>query len=118
MADPENGTKETRVTRIARMVLRLPRHVARLPVLLYRYTLSPLLGPRCRYQPTCSAYALDALERHGVLKGGVLAVLRIGSCHPVPWLGSGSGFDPVPETVSWKGILRSRAKRGRLSSGA
>ena len=63
-----------------------------LPVLIYRYTLSPLLGPRCRYVPSCSAYALEALERHGPIRGGWLALRRIVRCHPL----REGGFDPVP----------------------
>ncbi len=63
-----------------------------LPVRAYRLVLSPYVGHGCRYQPTCSAYALDALNRHGALKGGWLAVRRIGRCHPL----GGSGYDPVP----------------------
>ncbi len=63
-----------------------------LPVRAYRLVLSPYVGHGCRYQPTCSAYALDALNRHGALKGGWLAVKRIGRCHPL----GGSGYDPVP----------------------
>jgi len=63
-----------------------------LPVRAYRLVLSPYVGHGCRYQPTCSAYALDALNRHGALKGGWLAVRRIGRCHPF----GGSGYDPVP----------------------
>lgn len=63
-----------------------------LPVLVYRYTLSPLLGPRCRYVPSCSAYALEALERHGPIRGGWLALRRIMRCHPL----REGGFDPVP----------------------
>ena len=63
-----------------------------LPVRAYRLVLSPSVGHGCRYQPTCSAYALDALNRHGALKGGWLAVRRIGRCHPL----GGSGYDPVP----------------------
>ena len=63
-----------------------------LPVRAYRLVLSPYVGHGCRYQPTCSAYALDALKRHGALKGGWLAVRRIGRCHPL----GGSGYDPVP----------------------
>ena len=63
-----------------------------LPVRAYRLVLSPYVGHGCRYQPTCSAYALDALTRHGALKGGWLAVRRIGRCHPL----GGSGYDPVP----------------------
>ena len=62
-----------------------------LPVRAYRLVLSPYVGHGCRYQPTCSAYALDALNRHGALKGGWLAVRRIGRCHPL----GGSGYDPL-----------------------
>ncbi|WP_461307957.1 membrane protein insertion efficiency factor YidD [Albidovulum sp.] len=69
----------------------LARLVA-LPVRAYRLLLSPWLGDACRYQPTCSAYALEALERHGAIRGGWLALRRIGRCHP--W--GGSGYDPVP----------------------
>lgn len=63
-----------------------------LPIRAYRLALSPWLGMQCRFQPTCSAYALEALERHGALRGGWLALRRVGRCHP--W--GGSGFDPVP----------------------
>jgi putative membrane protein insertion efficiency factor len=61
-------------------------------VLAYRWTLSPLLGPRCRFLPTCSAYALDALASHGAVAGGWLVLRRLARCHP--W--GGSGYDPVP----------------------
>jgi len=61
-------------------------------VWLYRYTISPLIGANCRFQPTCSAYAEEALREHGAFKGGWLALRRIGRCHP--W--GGSGYDPVP----------------------
>ena len=61
-------------------------------VWLYRHAISPLLGANCRYQPTCSAYAEEALRKHGAFKGGWLALKRIGRCHP--W--GGSGYDPVP----------------------
>ena len=63
-----------------------------LPVRAYRLVLSPWVGHGCRYQPTCSVYALEALERHGALRGGWLAARRILSCHP--W--GGHGYDPVP----------------------
>jgi putative membrane protein insertion efficiency factor len=69
------------------------RHLAALLIRIYQWTVSPLLGPRCRFYPSCSQYALEAVQRFGVLKGGWLAVVRVGRCHP--WqLG---GFDPVPE---------------------
>jgi uncharacterized protein len=61
---------------------------------LYRRLISPLLPPTCRFQPTCSAYAMDAIREHGAISGGWLALKRIFRCHP--W--GGSGFDPVPST--------------------
>ncbi len=68
-------------------------HLAALPVKAYRLLLSPWLGLNCRYQPTCSAYALEALEKHGAIRGTWLAIRRIARCHP----GGGSGYDPVPD---------------------
>jgi putative membrane protein insertion efficiency factor len=75
--------------RLAVLALSLPIHV-------YRYTLSPVLPPACRFEPSCSRYALDALSVHGPLKGSWLAIRRLARCHPISWLGSGSGVDPVP----------------------
>jgi len=63
-------------------------------VRLYRLLISPWLGSNCRYQPTCSSYAIEALQVHGVMRGTWLAAKRIGRCHP--W--GGSGYDPVPGT--------------------
>jgi len=59
---------------------------------IYQYGISPLIGPKCRYTPTCSHYAAEALKKHGLFKGFILAVKRISRCHP--W--GGSGYDPVP----------------------
>lgn len=58
----------------------------------YRFAISPLYGQVCRYHPSCSAYALQAVETHGVLRGTCLAVRRLGRCHP--W--AAGGYDPVP----------------------
>ena len=60
---------------------------------LYRYAVSPFLGPSCRFTPTCSEYAQTSIMRFGVIKGGWIAIKRILSCHP--W--GKSGYDPVPE---------------------
>ncbi len=67
-------------------------HIAALPVRAYRLLLSPWVGHGCRFQPTCSAYALEALERHGALRGSWLTARRILRCHP--W--GGEGYEPVP----------------------
>ena len=61
-------------------------------VRLYQLALSPLLPMVCRFDPSCSRYAMEALAEHGALKGGLLAIRRIGRCHP--W--GGQGYDPVP----------------------
>lgn len=63
-----------------------------IPIKIYKYVISPALPKACRYYPTCSEYAVEALKKHGPIKGFWLAVKRILSCHP--W--GGSGYDPVP----------------------
>ncbi|MFM8301374.1 MAG: membrane protein insertion efficiency factor YidD [Gemmatimonadota bacterium] len=64
----------------------------------YQVAISPLLPPSCRYHPTCSHYAIEALERHGAWRGGWLAVRRIARCHPF----RAGGFDPVPDILPSK----------------
>ena len=66
---------------------------------LYQLTISPFLGVNCRYTPTCSAYAIEAFEKHGPLQGSWLTVKRMSTCHP--W--GGSGYDPVPPHKNKKG---------------
>jgi putative membrane protein insertion efficiency factor len=61
-------------------------------VRIYQYTLSPWLGPNCRFEPSCSAYAVEALQQHGAFRGSALAARRIARCHP--W--GDAGYDPVP----------------------
>jgi putative membrane protein insertion efficiency factor len=76
--------------------MRTLRRILSLPLIalikLYQWVISPLLGPKCRFTPTCSQYALEALQKYGPLKGGWLALRRIARCHP--W--GGHGVDPVP----------------------
>ena len=66
--------------------------VLSLPIHFYRYCISPMLPASCRFTPTCSQYALEALRKHGPIKGLWLTIRRILRCHP--W--GGSGYDPVP----------------------
>ncbi|HEX9625345.1 MAG TPA: membrane protein insertion efficiency factor YidD [Acidiferrobacterales bacterium] len=68
------------------------RKLLALLILAYRYWVSPLFAPSCRFHPSCSAYALEAVERHGAARGGWLALRRLGRCHP--W--HPGGHDPVP----------------------
>lgn len=65
---------------------------------LYKLFISPFLPASCRYYPTCSVYAQQAIKRFGIIKGGYLAARRVISCNPF----GGSGFDPVPETFSFR----------------
>ena len=62
------------------------------PLRFFRYAFSPMLGRNCRFYPTCSEYAIEAVERHGALRGGLLAAKRVGRCHPF----NRGGYDPVP----------------------
>lgn len=61
-------------------------------VKIYQYTISPMLGPRCRFTPTCSQFAVEAIAKHGAFKGGWLAMKRVSRCHPR----HSGGYDPVP----------------------
>lgn len=63
------------------------------PIKVYRLVISPLTASSCRFQPTCSEYALEALRKHGVLRGSLLSIRRVARCNPF----GGSGFDPVPD---------------------
>lgn len=65
---------------------------------IYRWTLSPFVGRNCRFEPTCSNYALEALSRHGAIRGGWLTLRRLARCHP--W--GGWGYDPVPASEAFR----------------
>jgi putative membrane protein insertion efficiency factor len=71
------------------------RGILKLAIRGYRYLISPMLGPNCRFYPSCSCYAEEAIELHGALKGSYLAARRILRCHP--W--HAGGFDPVPRVL-------------------
>jgi putative membrane protein insertion efficiency factor len=68
------------------------RLVLKFLIRMYQLTLSPMLGPRCRFYPSCSHYGIEAIDRHGALHGSWLTIKRIGRCHPF----HEGGFDPVP----------------------
>lgn len=73
---------------LRRMLIVIPIALIR----VYQYTLGPLLGGRCRFTPTCSVYALEAYQSHGVLRGTWLTLKRLARCHPL----GGHGYDPPP----------------------
>ena len=81
------------------------------PIRFYRRFLSPLLPPSCRFTPTCSQYAIEALEMHGPVKGLALTARRLSRCHPIKWLGGSEGYDPVPPPAL--GAASSHSGRGR-----
>jgi putative membrane protein insertion efficiency factor len=78
-----------KLSHLLREVLIFPFLMA---IRLYQLVISPWLGPKCRFTPTCSQYGMEALRRHGLFKGLWLTIRRVSRCHP--W--GGSGFDPVP----------------------
>lgn len=71
------------------------RRLLVLPIRFYQYVISPFMAPHCRFHPTCSHYAVTAIERHGSWKGLGLGIRRLLRCHP--W--AEGGYDPVPETM-------------------
>ncbi|MDD2991931.1 MAG: membrane protein insertion efficiency factor YidD [Pygmaiobacter sp.] len=73
----------------------------------YKKYISPSLGNNCRFLPTCSEYAMEAVERHGILKGGLLSIWRILRCNPF----GRRGYDPVPEKGRWRSDERNLEKR-------
>ena len=68
----------------------------------YQFFISPLLGSKCRYLPTCSEYTIEALKEYGLIKGLFKSLKRILSCHPIKFLGGGEGFDPVKKQMKVK----------------
>jgi len=71
----------------------------------YNYFLSPMLGIKCRFLPSCSEYCQEALKKHGIIEGGIYSLKRISRCHPIKILGAGDGVDMVPEkNIKSKGL--------------
>ena len=79
--------------KIINIISRFVTWLLLIPVYIYRGAISPLFPPSCRYTPTCSRYTIEALKKHGPIKGSYLSAKRILSCNP--W--GGSGYDPVPD---------------------
>ena len=79
-------------------IIDITRQIAVLPLRLYRLTISPLLGQRCRFYPSCSRYAEQAVKTHGFLRGGYLSVRRLLRCHPL----HAGGIDEVPPCTKKK----------------
>ncbi len=84
------------------------RQIVMAPIRFYRYAVSPLFGQSCRFHPSCSAYTLEALERHGAIKGLVLGVRRVLRCHP--WCKT-HWNDPVPKRFTWGDIIGYKRKQ-------
>ena len=80
------------ITRTTKTAVAIPRQIAVFLLKIYQWVISPLLGPRCRFYPSCSQYAVEALNQHGLLAGGALSLKRLCKCHP----GHPGGIDEVP----------------------
>ena len=82
-------------------ILQLPQKIFLITlspiIFIYQKLISPLLGPRCKYHPSCSSYLVQAITTHGIIKGIILGILRIIRCNPF----SGGGFNPVPSKGKW-----------------
>jgi uncharacterized protein len=85
----------------------LPKLVALQLLRAYKWAISPLFPPSCRYVPTCSEYAMEAVERYGALRGGMMAALRLLRCHPF----AKGGLDPV---VKRSAVTRDAAMQGHI----
>lgn len=92
MLDDVVNVADPVATGILGQLVRLPRVILKALVRLYQLTLSPFIGGQCRFHPTCSEYAMDALEHHGALRGSILAARRLLRCQPF----CDGGIDPVP----------------------
>lgn len=92
--------------------MKIARRTVQGPIRFYRKFISPLTPPSCRFVPTCSAYALEAIEVHGAAKGTWLAAKRIAKCHPL----HAGGYDPVPPRAERKGKSRLEEESSEVRS--
>lgn len=88
----ENDEKKSVWHKIGHFIVSIPKYIVLGLIHFYRGAISPALPPSCRYVPTCSEYAIIAIQRYGALKGTFMAIKRIGRCHPF----HEGGYDPVP----------------------
>lgn len=95
-----SNAKASALVDLLRWCVRLPSRAAILVVRIYQWTLSPMLGPACRFSPSCSHYACGCLSEHGLVRGSWLTVRRLGRCHP--W--HPGGYDPVPPAASSRAL--------------
>lgn len=105
----------TRANAVRSVIMQLPRRLLMALVRLYQLTLSPFIGGQCRFHPTCSHYAMDALEQHGAWRGSILAAGRLLRCQP--WCEG--GIDPVPPSLNHSCVSHSgenRSHQNRRSS--
>ncbi|NLA92841.1 MAG: membrane protein insertion efficiency factor YidD [Spirochaetales bacterium] len=89
------------MSKIKRVFLRVIREIILIPTHIYRVVISPLFPPSCIYTPSCSAFMLEAVRRHGIFKGSFMGVARIGRCFRSRYIG---GPDPVPEEFSCQAV--------------
>jgi uncharacterized protein len=90
MIDKQGG--EAAMKKVSHFIVEIPKNLLLLLIRFYRKFISPITPPSCRFTPSCSHYGYDAVEKFGFLKGGWLAIKRIGRCHPF----NPGGYDPVP----------------------
>jgi uncharacterized protein len=108
----ETMLKDKGLPSIATALEKVAAAALKLPIMLYRYTLKPFVGHNCRHLPTCSDYALEAIDRNGPWRGFWLTLSRLLRCHP--W--GTSGFDPVPDTRSERHPLWAPWRHGRWTA--
>ena len=106
-----NRTHEIRKEKLPVTVAGIPKLIARGLIRCYQVVLSPFIGNQCRFHPSCSNYALEAIERFGAMRGSWLSLRRLGRCHPL----NPGGFDPVPECADAANHHRPRNARAAAS---